>query len=391
VPWGDGFVFTGPFDEVLSRISEDYLAEVWAVLDTCLRSHGLDATGATWGGGHPTYTGSLRTVDCDSPLGYYGWILPSAPRAGDSALWQRQPYGLSPLGEDIEADLQRRGLPVTIAGARIRGYAARRVVDGVDLAPILPDDAVTGLEAFVEHCVDNPVDWTLTDYTRWLDGDHACARLFGAIATRDAEGYFAALEEARLTYTPAGYRIVVQGFAANLLAWPPDEVLGLVPRAPIQPTVADLGDGLSLEIVEDAYRRPEWAATRTRVDGVEGRYERVHRGRLSVFRRGLGAIASGGEEAATLTYLARSAEIVVRPGTIGGRFTAHEDEATVEYSRHLTDDALAGLQDALDRFATASPRPPHATPLPAWGFRGAPKNVEQLAQMMTILIEDQEP
>lgn len=33
------------------------------------------------------------------------------------------------------------------------------------------------------------------------------------------------------------------GFAANLLAWPADDTLGLVPRAAIAPIVVEIGDG----------------------------------------------------------------------------------------------------------------------------------------------------
>lgn len=106
-----------------------------------------------------------------------------------------------------------------------------------------------------------------------------------------------------------------------------------------------------LELVEDAWRRPEWAATLLRVDEVGGRYERVHRNRLADFQRGLVAVVSGDADTATLTSLARASEIVVRRDAIQGRFTAHEDDTTVEFSRRLNDGDLASCLQALEEGA----------------------------------------
>lgn len=348
----DGFVFAEPFDDLLRRLSENYLSEVWAGLTACLQRHDVDPRRLSWGSGHAgAYTYAIGPVDRGSPLGYFGWIMPVDRRGGGQSLWQMDdPYALTDVGAQIERDLRRAGLPLTIAGADIRSYICRVVVDGVDLASIPPSDVKVGLDLVIEHCTESSADWAPNEYNPWLPGEDACGRIAQAIVRRDREAFFRAFEEARSSYSPSGYRTVVLGFADNLLAWPPDDTLGLDPRAGAPPTVVPIGDHLTLTLMSDVFRRPQWMMVLVNADGTEGRYHHVHVSRLAAFRGRLEAHLTRRATSATLVSLAGAFELVVEEGTVRGHFPLLKDGAIVEFNSPVREVELSALLSALQDF-----------------------------------------
>ncbi len=123
----EGFAFCGPFDDILQRIGPAWLASVWTELAACLVAHGVDPETLTWGAWHPTYSSGSADIDHDSPLGVVGWARARIGRSGPSLLSDAQ---------EIEQELRRAAVPLTLASGDIRGAVFRRVVEGVDLAPI---------------------------------------------------------------------------------------------------------------------------------------------------------------------------------------------------------------------------------------------------------------
>lgn len=348
----DGFVFAEPFDDLLRRLSENYLSEVWSGLTTCLQRHDVDPSRLSWGSGHAgAYTHAAGSVDGGSPLGYFGWIMPTDRRGGGQSFWQMvDPFALSDLGAQIERDLQRAGLPLTIAGADIRSYVCRLVVDGVDLASIPPSDVKVGLDLVVEHCTESSADWAPSEYNPWLLGEDACGRIAQAIVRRDREAFFRALEEAKSSYSASGYRTVVLGFADNLLAWPPDDTLGLDPRAGAPPILVSISDHLTLTLKSDAFGRPGWMSVLVNADGTDGRYHHVHLGQLSAFRGRLEALLARRATSATLVPLARAFELVVEQNTVRGHFSELQDGASVEFNGPVREAELSALLSALQHF-----------------------------------------
>lgn len=147
----DGFALSGPFDDILRRLTAPWLASTWAQLTECLHTHGFDPGRLRWGTGHPAYSLGSADVDRDSPLGFFGWVMPANRRAGESLWQQHDPYRLTELGERIEQNLRRAGVGVTVAGADIRGAVFTRVVNGVDVVAIPSGDTDMGLELLVDH------------------------------------------------------------------------------------------------------------------------------------------------------------------------------------------------------------------------------------------------
>lgn len=348
----DGFVLAEPFDDLLRRLSEHYLSEVWSALTSCLQRHDVDPSRLTWGSGHAgAYTSAAAPVDAGSPLGFFGWIVPANRRAGGPSLWRTDdPYALTGVGALIESDLRRDGIPLTIAGADIRSSLARLVVDGVDLVSIPPSDVKVGLDLIVEHCTDSPADWAPSEYNPWLPGEDVCGRIAEAIVGHDREAFYRAIEEAKSTLSPSGYRTVVLGFADNLLAWPPDDTLGFQPRGGAPPIVVPIGGQLTLTLQSDARARPGWMSVAVNADGTEGHYQHVHIDRLSVFRGRLEAHLARRETTATLVSLSRAFELVVEQDTVRGHFPGAHQGATVEFNSPVREGELSNLLVALQHF-----------------------------------------
>ncbi len=172
----EGFAFSGPFDDILRRIGPAWLASVWTELAVCLRAHDVDPEVLTWGVWHPAYSSGSAHV-YDAPLGVFGWAMPGSRRSPPSLLWSAdEPYAPVPRGERIEQDLRRAGVPVTLASGDIRSALCRRVVGGVDVAPIPPGDTDVGLELLVDHC-DDAATWAPGMYNPWIRRDHTCGRI----------------------------------------------------------------------------------------------------------------------------------------------------------------------------------------------------------------------
>jgi len=348
----DGFVFAERFDDLLRRLSEDYLSELWSGLTACLQRHDVDPSRLSWGSGYAgAYTYAAGPVDGGSPLGYFGWIMPLDRRGEGQSLWQMDdPFALTDVGAQIEQDLRRADLPLAIARADLRSYVCRLVVDGVDLASIPPSDVKVGLDLVIDHCTDSSVEWAPNECNPWLTGEDACGRIAQAIVRRDREALFRAFEEASSSYSPSGFRTVVLGFADNLLTWPPDDTLGLDPRAGTPPTVVSIGDHLTLTLMRDGFRRPQWMSALINADGTKGRYHHVHISRLSAFRGRLEAHLTGRATSAALVSLAGALELVVEQSTIRGHFSELQDGATIKFNSPIREVELSALLSALQDY-----------------------------------------
>jgi hypothetical protein len=295
----EGFVIADPFDDFLARVGEEYLAGLWTGLARVIDAHGIQAGELTWGSGHPGYTFAVPRFDNETPLGFFGWVMPG--QEGPS-FWDAQ-GGLSPYGDAVAADLARSGLSLALAGADIRSWMCRRVENGADLAPVAPYDAGAGLELVIEHCTDDLSDWAPT--ARASDGDEVCAPVADALVSRDREALFDALEAARRACTPAGYRILALGFSAFVLDWLRDDTPGLEPRDPGGSLVAlDLAGDLRLTIGHR--RQPEWLSVE-----IGAQHAAVHRHRMGDFVAGLGAVAAGRAGSTTLRPLGQVWELIV--------------------------------------------------------------------------------
>ena len=140
-----------------------------------------------------------------------------------------------------------------------------------------------------------------------------------AIVRRDQEALFAALEGARAACTPAGYRILVQGFTGHMLHWLPDDTPGLVPRVDPTPLLeVDVAGDVGMTIGPDASRRAGWFSVRLAGPGSDGRYAPVHRDRLLGFVAALQEVSEGRAEAASLASLGRAWELVVARHRVSG-------------------------------------------------------------------------
>jgi hypothetical protein len=297
-----------PFGEFLTRIGEDYLHQVWTALAAVLHSNGLDAGTLTWGSSHPTYTATTPLLDAESPLAYLGWVLPAVP---GPSLWAGA-YDLSAWGESIARDLAAAAVPVAISGADIRGSVCRRVVEGVELAPVAPEDVEAGLEVVIARCTDDLADWAPGGDGAGLLDDTVSGRVAEAIVQRDRHALVDALEVARHTCTPAGYRILTLGFADVLLSWLPDDMPNDEPRIDRTPPVSvDIAGGLTMTIGPDGRRRPRWMGLQ-----VGDRGAPVHVDRLLDFVSGLQDVSAGRADTATLASLGRALQLQVGLDTV---------------------------------------------------------------------------
>ena len=304
----EGFMLADPFDEFLTRIGEDYLRGVWRALAAVLEGNGLDAGTVTWGSSHPTYTVTSPVLDADSPLAYLGWVLPPGP---GPSLWAGS-YLLSTLGEAIARDLAEAAVPLAISGADIRASICRRVVDGVELAPVAPNDVEAGLEVVISRCTDDPADWAPGGDGAGVLDDTVSGEVAEAIVRRDRDALVDALEAARRTCTPAGYRIVTLGFADVLLHWLPDDVPNVTPRVDHTPPVqVDIAGGLTMTIGPDGWRRPGWLRLQI---GDQAAPVRVDR--LVDFISGLQDVSAGRADTATLASLGRALQLHVGHDTV---------------------------------------------------------------------------
>lgn len=314
----DGFVLADPFDEFLTRVDERYLTWLWQGLGTVLEANGVDAGTLTWGAGHAGYTGAMSPIDESSPLGFFGWVRRSDHGGG--------PIAFTPLGDSIAGDLDRTGLPLAVAGAGFRSWMCMRVIDGVDLVNVAPDDVGAGLELVVAQCADL-VDWNPSNHRE--AGEDVCGPVADAIAQRDQGALSGALEEARLRCTPTGYRILVRGFAAYMLDWLRDDTPGIEPRVgpDTSPVVLDLAPGLSLTITPLPARRSDgWFGAHLEVEGSVTRRAPVDRDRLVAFVAALAEVAAGRAQMATLVSLGRAWDLVVGHHTVECRLAAERGD-----------------------------------------------------------------
>lgn len=189
-----GFVLADPFETILQYLSEGYLRSAWHNLSSALDRYEVIASDLSWGWLHPGET-HLSGMDYFAPSALVGW---SSQQLAD--------FDHDPRFRIIDAEL-RLSQPAITCACTWRSRKWR----------IAPDDFASGLRLVEGLSTSEVSDWapeyiireSRSPYGAW----HAIA---SAILAEDQHALDQALVLAQNTYSPIGYRIVLDGYASYL-------------------------------------------------------------------------------------------------------------------------------------------------------------------------------
>lgn len=194
-----GFVFGDSFDVLLRHISEDYLRAAWERLSSVLEQNQIVVEDLSWGWIHPGETGlgveNLQPIDNSAPSDYLGWTSCEL-----SEIWRTEQ--LHHLDEILKASV-----PLLRCTATWRSLKWR----------IAPDNFPLALKLIEALCTVEVSDWhpevVLAGIT---DSPELWRRVALAIRDDNQQYLDRTVEEAKRSYTPLGFRILVLGYTGYL-------------------------------------------------------------------------------------------------------------------------------------------------------------------------------
>lgn len=196
-----GFVLSDPFEQILRKISADYLREAWERLSIVLGRHRIEQPDdLSWGHMHAGET-EVPGATGSAPSGFTGWTSRRLVRFDEHPKYAR-------VDEELGAGTPKLRCAVTWRSSRWM---------------IAPDDYGTALRLIEELWTGEPSGWAPV----WLLGSLADrpeqegAWLKVARAIRDDDQWHLdqALAEARAQYSPLGYCILLRGFEGYVDNW----------------------------------------------------------------------------------------------------------------------------------------------------------------------------
>lgn len=212
-----GFVLAQTFDELLRNLTAEYLQTAWENLSSVLTRHNLMPDDFTYGWLHPGVSNVPRLNDNEvigwSPCAFTGWVSLAL-----SELWRdEKPY------KALDEDMAQQTPPLCV-GCTSRGIKWR----------IEPDNFSSALRMMELLWTDEISDWVPEDILRWgANRESLWGQIAAAIEQRDQALLDGLMADARTQYSPAGYKIVLRGFATYIMG----------EYAPF-----DMGDHLSLQM-----------------------------------------------------------------------------------------------------------------------------------------------
>ena len=215
-----GFVFAEPFDVLLRHLTAEHLQAAWENVSTVLRRHDLPSDDFSYGWLHPGHSNVPRLNDNEairwgSPSAFTGWVSLAL-----SELW-REEKRYKELDEDMAQQT-----PLLCIGSTYRGVKWRIETDNFSSA--LRAMELLWTEETTEWVPENVLEYEANRNSLW-------GQVAVAIQQRDQMLLDRLMADARAQYSPAGYKIVLRGFASY--------ITGSGPSLPI-----DMGDHLSLQM-----------------------------------------------------------------------------------------------------------------------------------------------
>lgn len=213
-----GFVFVEPFDVLLRQLRAEYLQAAWENLHAALTRHHLLPNDISYGWLHPgvgyvpgyTHTGSGLSVERNyygpAPSDFTGWISCDL-----SELWREEQRYSALNDELLQTDSPLRC-----------GYTYRSVK-----WRIRPDNYSAALRLLETFWTDDVVDWVPANIHEYGANQNSLwGHIAAAIELRNQSLLDSLMAEARAQYSPAGYKILVRGFASFIMGEHPPAYLG---------------------------------------------------------------------------------------------------------------------------------------------------------------------
>jgi hypothetical protein len=190
-----GFVLTDPFDTFLRKLSVDYLQNAWQQLNAILRKYKVMPSDLSWAYLHPGETHVPGTFDF-APHQYLGWC--------SIDLWLANREGQY---DDLYRKIDTKQKQVSPS---VRYAITWRSVKW----HIAPENFAKGLEIVEVMCTSEPSYWAPELILQsGYDIAEPWVQVAQAMLGPDQQLLDRALNEARASYTPLGYRIVLRGYA----------------------------------------------------------------------------------------------------------------------------------------------------------------------------------
>jgi len=191
-----GFVLIDTFDELLRKISTEYIEKAWTSLRPVLEKSNLLNDDLTWGWMHPGHS-DVNEVNRWEPHRFLGVVSRDLP-------WKTR-------GQLEEVDKQTRTLTPPFAYSEThRAYKWN----------IHPGDSAHALRLVEMMCLGEVADWTPSWILSEAIGQRALwHRLAEAIQSNDQNALDTLMGDANREYSEVGYRILRQGFQLYLSAW----------------------------------------------------------------------------------------------------------------------------------------------------------------------------
>ena len=189
-----GFILADSFETLLRALSESYLHRAWARVTEALNRYQLTPHDLSWGWLHSGET-RIDGLSGGAPTDFVGWTSRELKDFDRDSRF---------LIMDTEL---RSGFPALRCAVAWRSLKWN----------IAPDDVSLGLRLVIALAIDDPSNWNpawLLEHARGASG--AWIEIARAIQTLDQDALDRAITHARASYTPAGYRIALGGFAAYI-------------------------------------------------------------------------------------------------------------------------------------------------------------------------------
>lgn len=205
-----GFVLGDSFDTILRNISEDYLRNSWIRLSEILKRHDIQCDDLSWGllhNGENSLFNANGLQEPDRPTDYLGWT--SCQLANLYPLWTFHHLG---------AELQT-GSP------SLRHTETWRALKW----NIAPDDYPRALKLIEHICTADIVAWIPEVLLQKVEQpEELWHRIAKSFEEENQQKLDDLIEEARQSYTPLGFRLLLRGFGYYLwseayegkLTWP---------------------------------------------------------------------------------------------------------------------------------------------------------------------------
>jgi hypothetical protein len=186
----EGFILADPFDIFLRNISVEYLQAAWDRVVSIISQYKIEAHDLTWGAFHPGETHVSGRSE-HTPLDFIGWSSRELINID-----QRPDF------HQIDETL-KNGLPSLRCVITWRSLKWRFASDNFAL----------GLRLVEAWSTDEIAFWDPQYFIQDMLGSNELWRLMAkAIVDNDQKLLDDALKDARSTYSPIGYKIVVKGY-----------------------------------------------------------------------------------------------------------------------------------------------------------------------------------